>query len=142
MNPWVDQALKRLNEQRANQQAFEAYILRKQEVEQAYGMPLWLQVRKVAEDNCAEFNLEAKEQLLKYETGGDTELTVTSTIDKNTRRLAASFDISTGNLSWSCDRYGGLWTVEPCADGACLTGPYGPAAPEVVADQMLNALVW
>ena len=142
MNDWADRALKRLSDQQINTQTQNDLFLERQRVKKAFGVPLWMEVRKSVEDNCADFNTKAKKQLLAFEAAINTELSVRANLDGGTRSLHASYDEPTGKLSWSSGKSRGAWTIEPTKDGkAEFVGSHGPTTVEWITDEMLTALI-
>jgi len=142
MNDWADRALKRLNDKRINTQTQNELFLEKQRVKRDFGMPLWLEVRKAVENNCADFNTKARAQMLVFEVTVNTELAVRATVDGVTSYLRAAFDESTGKLSWSTGKSRGTWTIEPTGDGKVVfTGSHGAVTVELIIDEMLTALI-
>ena len=142
MGDWADKALKRLSDEQINKQIQTDAFLEKRRVRQAFGMPLWLEVREKIKSNCDDLNTKAKRPILTFEVTVNTELSVRGTLDGVHRYLHAEFDESIGKLSWSSITSHGSWTIEPTDDGkAEFTGGRGSATTDRIVDEMLTALI-
>jgi hypothetical protein len=145
MGDWVDEALRKYDDQRADKQAQDHRLRDNQQARERYGMTRWYEVKEAVNGKCKGSNLKAGSRSIRLtvENSIITELDVRADIDGNIRRLHASFEESTGKLSWSyCGKNRGGWTVEAAEDGnAQFAGGRGPLDAEWIADEMLAPLI-
>jgi hypothetical protein len=101
-----------------------------------------MDARKAVENTCADLNTKAKKQLLVFEVAINTELSVRANLDGGTRTLHASYEESTGKLSWWSGQSRGSWTVEATSKGdAEFVGSHGSTTVEWIVDEMLSTLI-
>ena len=142
MSDWADDRLKRLRDQQENKRIQQEAFIETQKLKRAEGLPLWLCVRETIQKHCTDFNAKARRELLTFEVTLDTELSVRAAIQDAPGRLYATFEESTGKLSWQCGKSSGNWRIIPDGNGGvCFQGVRGCEESKDIAADMLDALV-
>lgn len=59
MEDWADKALKKLDDQRTDEQAKDDLIRENQRARELYGMTRWLEVKEAVKNYCNDFNVKA-----------------------------------------------------------------------------------
>ena len=142
MNEWASKTLKILEDRRESKRIQEQVFLEKRQIQKAHGLPLWRQVKQIAENNCAAFNLEAGNDALVVETTKEAIFRVAANIDEHPGTLHASFDEKTGKLSWHGGGKHGECSLVVTDDGEARFQDSGhQITPTSIAEQMLSAVV-
>ncbi len=142
MNDWAQDAAKRLQAQRDNEQLKREVFVEKQRLKRSRAPLLWGAIKRRIADNCAGFNAEFEHPMLSVEEAPHDRMLVKALIDEIPRALRISFDEAGASLGWGCEGRFGRWEIEITNDGiAQFTGEFGPASVNTIADEMLNALV-
>lgn len=143
MSDWSDYAVARLEKQREDQRMKDQKFLEQQRIKKAFGLPLWLELRRLAIDNVIAFNNKVSTSILAFEATEDTQLNIRSKMEGTPRRLLVSFDDEVSRLSWECGTKSGQWDVAATDDGG-VRFEWGMTAttPESIVEQMLDALLF
>jgi hypothetical protein len=141
---WADKAINKLDDQ-YNERQVKAELLREnQQACELYGMIRWNEVKDAVKINCEDFNRKARSlsRKLTIQSSIISELAVIAEISGKIRRLDASYEKSTGKLSWRSGRSRGYWTIETTENGnAQFVGDRGSLSVEWIAEEMLSPLI-
>jgi hypothetical protein len=144
MEDWADKALKKLDDQRTDEQAKDDLIRENQRARELYGMTRWLEVKEAVKNYCNDFNVKARSRsrVLTVESSIIPELAVRAEIDGKIGKLNASFEEKNGKLTWRSGKRHGYWEIEATENGnAQFVGDRGPLSAEWIAGEMLSPLI-
>ena len=140
-----DRALKKYDDQHAEKESKDVLFRDNQQDRERYGMTRWNEVKDAVNKKCKDFNVKAGRRSIRLtvESSIIPELDVRVDRDGKTRRIHASFEESTGKLSWDyCGRKRRGWDIEATEEGnAQFVGDRGPKNAERIADEMLSPLL-
>jgi hypothetical protein len=144
MVDWADKVIMKLDDQYTERQTKDDLLRENQQARELYGMTRWHEVKETVKNNCDDFNRKARSlnRKLTVQNSIITELAVIAEIDGKIGRLNASYEESTGKLSWRSGKSHGYWTIEADENGnAPFVGDRGSLSVEWIAEEMLSPLI-
>ncbi len=144
MGNWADKANKKLDDQYNERQVKDELLRENQQARELYGMTRWDEVKETVKKNCNDFNLKGRSRNRKLTVQNTiiTELAVVAEISGKIGRLDASYEETSGKLSWRSGKRHGYWTIEAADNGnAQFVGDRGSFRVEWIAEEMLSSLI-
>jgi len=142
MTDWADYALERLKRQEEDKRRSDEKAQEGQRLKRAHGTPLWLEVRKIVEENIKQLNTKADKSIVTLRVTNNLILEAYLT-SRSHRTLQAEFNEPIGTLEWRCDDKSGRWEIAVGDDGSPhFFRGLVPTTPASMAKQMLDSLLF
>jgi hypothetical protein len=144
MSDWADDAVRKLQKKRDDEQLQAARFVEQQKIKQARGVPLWNSLRATIRAHISELREKAGSDVIVIQSDGLNEMILQNQVDGNGQTVRVRFSPETGQLSWTHgDKSQKGWELDVNDSGGAefVWGMGVPSPIDSISTQILNILL-